>query len=240
MAFCVISGREHDGVVDRTLAFGRLLEHLLVGEEPKEPRPARRLEPRGVRYVLVTLLLGFPSQVALSADALLLGVNLWLVGVRAGLTLRVPVVLAPAQDHVGLALFDVLAGDLALLVPVRDVGAEGRRGGVGYLAVGDEPGRLAGLSCPLQHALDRVFVSVYADGAVEGLDAGGYGRPSGGGVGDERLGVKGAGLGPPGYRHGVHGELALRSDGGVADEVAVGGAHPVPDEDDDVLRPLLC
>ncbi len=46
-------GQGDGRVVDRALAFGRLLEYLLVGEEPEEPRPARNPEPGGVRHVLV-------------------------------------------------------------------------------------------------------------------------------------------------------------------------------------------
>ena len=92
----------------------------------------------------------------------------------------------------------------------------------------DQPYCLPGLRGLLQHRRDRGLLRVDADGAIERLDPGGYGRSSGCLVGNEAFEVKGAGLRASGVGHGVLGELTLRSDGRVTDEVALGGAPSRP------------
>jgi hypothetical protein len=88
-------------------AFG-LLEALLVGD------------------VLVAEALGPVHEVALGGAALLARVLGRVVGEGARVACRVPAVLAAAQDHVDSGVLYVLAGDLALLKAVLDVGGEAR------------------------------------------------------------------------------------------------------------------
>ena len=184
----------------------RLGRHL--GQRDGRARRGRRGPPRGARtsprwrtgraawgrapcvsagavgHVAVAELLGAVDEVALVALARLGRVGRRVVGQRAGVALRVPVVLAAAEDHVGLGALEVLARDLALLRAVGDV--RGVRGGrrVGHLRRGDEPGRLAGPARVLEQGADRLAGRVDADGAVEGLHAGRERGRRGGGVGD--------------------------------------------------------
>ena len=54
-----------------------------------------------------------------------------------------PPVLAAAEDDVGLALVEVLAGDLVLAAPVGGAREERGRAGVGDLGGGDQAGGLS-------------------------------------------------------------------------------------------------
>ena len=99
-------------------------------------------EPGAVADVAVAECLGAIDQVAAIALALLGRVGRRVVGQRPGLALRVPVVLAAAEDHVGLGALQELPGDLALLRAVGDVRGIRCGRGVGDLRRRDEARRL--------------------------------------------------------------------------------------------------
>jgi hypothetical protein len=125
--------QRHHRLVQVALALDALIEHLLVGEQPEQLVALGGAQPVGASDVLVAEILRPRDQVALGALALLRGVlrRHVLVGARA--PRRRPPVLASAQDHVGAALLEVLARDLALVAAVGHLRTEGRRRGVGDL-----------------------------------------------------------------------------------------------------------
>ena len=100
------------------MALGPLLEHLLVREEAQDPGGPGRLQLCRVRHVLITERLGSFDEVALGPGASFRRVLNRCVGELAGVAGLVPIVFAPAEDHLRLASLEELLGDEALYTPI--------------------------------------------------------------------------------------------------------------------------
>ena len=209
------------GVVGKELADVRGLL-----DEPEHLRPGQRRDALGVGGVLVAELLRLGDQVDLPAAL----VSRKEVRDLALAPPRIPVLLAAAENHVGLGVVEEAAGDLAALVAILDVCREGAGGCVGDVAVLDEAGRLAGVAGDLEQRRETLSVRADTDVAVVGLDAGGDRRGAGCGVGDRVRALRHHRTRDRQRIHGLGGLEPVASELGGG---ALGRAHAVSDQNDD-------
>ena len=237
-----------EGAVDRRVAEPELVEgdaHVVEVEEAEEAGGAagggvavqrrRRLDE------------GVAVGLELVDDVPLVG------PARAGLALRDEVVGAATEEDLELrrvAVVEELAGDESAVAAVLGLGEERRRGGVGEEGVGDDAGHLSEL--PVDEHREVLEARVVVLGrrvvgedplhAVVRLVSRRVVVGARGGVGDE--GVEGGGHQEAVERELVHRQrgvglplrVPLREDAGGR---PVGRAHPVADQEDDVLRLVL-
>ena len=182
--------------------------------------------------VLIALALRLRDQV-LAAEA---GVVLDHVGDHSRAALRVPDLLAAAEDQVGPGAAQVLVGDHPLVVAIVVVGGEPGQGGVGDVVVGDDRGRLALVVGDLEQGLERPPVRADADVVALRLHPGRHRGCSSRRVGGDPAAL-GVGAQHPEVVEIVH-RLAHRlAVEAVLDRGPLDRAHPVADQDDDA-RPL--
>ena len=113
-----------------------------------------------------------------------------------------------------------------------------RRGGVGDLRGGHEPGRLAGAARALEQGRHRVLVHVDADRAVVRPHAARVGGRARGGVGHRLLGVGGVGVDEAAVAEPVHLQRAGMPERPEPDQLALRRAHPVAVQEDHVACAL--